>query len=36
VSFYVALEAFLAKHLVDRKPDVQVGQPRVIDMPAKK
>jgi dipeptidyl aminopeptidase/acylaminoacyl peptidase len=36
VSFYAALEAFLAKHLIDRRPDVQVGQPRVIDMPAKR
>jgi dipeptidyl aminopeptidase/acylaminoacyl peptidase len=36
VSFYAALEAFLAKHLIDRRPDVQVGRPRVIDMPAKK
>ena len=35
VSFYAALEAFLAKNLVDRKANVKVGQPRVIDLPAK-
>ena len=36
VSFYSALETFLAKNLVDRKADVKVGKPQVIDMPAKK
>jgi dipeptidyl aminopeptidase/acylaminoacyl peptidase len=35
ISFYAALEAFLDKHLMHRRPDVQVGQPRVIDLPAK-
>lgn len=35
ISFYAALEAFLAKNLVDRKANVKVGQPRVIDLPAK-
>lgn len=35
VSMYAALEAFLAKNLRDRHPDVKVGQPKVIDMPAK-
>lgn len=34
-SFYSVLETFLARHLRDRKPDVQVGRPRVIEMPAK-
>ena len=36
VSFGAALEAFLAKHLIPRKGDVKVGEPRVIDMPARK
>ena len=36
VSFGAALEAFLAKHLMPRKGDVKVGEPRVIDMPARK
>lgn len=35
ISFYAALESFLAKNLVDRKARVNVGQPRVIDLPAK-
>lgn len=36
ISFYAALETFLAKNLLERKTSVTVGQPRVIDMPAKK
>ena len=35
-SFYVALEAFLARNLRDRKAEVKIGPTRVIDMPAKK
>jgi hypothetical protein len=29
------LETFLAQHLRDRKPEVKVGRPEVVDMPAK-
>ena len=36
VKFYDVLEKFLAKHLRDRKPEVKIGKPEVIDMPAKK
>ena len=36
LSFNAALEAFLAKNLRDRKAEVNVGTPRVIEMPAKK
>jgi dienelactone hydrolase len=36
VSFYVALERFLNKHLLGINEDVQIGKPRVIEMPAKK
>ena len=35
VSFYSALETFLATNLVDRKARVKVGKPEVIDLPAK-
>jgi dipeptidyl aminopeptidase/acylaminoacyl peptidase len=35
MGFYAALEAFLAKNLRDRKPEVRVGPARVIDLPAK-
>ncbi|MBI4624335.1 MAG: S9 family peptidase [Verrucomicrobia bacterium] len=36
ISFYAALETFLAKNLLERTASVRVGPPRVIDMPAKK
>ncbi|MGH7945145.1 MAG: alpha/beta hydrolase family protein [Opitutaceae bacterium] len=36
VSFQSALEKFLAKHLMNRNPNVKVGDPRVIEMPARK
>jgi dipeptidyl aminopeptidase/acylaminoacyl peptidase len=36
LSFYAALEKFLANNLRDRKPEVNVGNPRVIEMPAKR
>ena len=36
VSFYAALETFLAHNLRDRKPEVRVGPTKVIDLPAKK
>jgi dipeptidyl aminopeptidase/acylaminoacyl peptidase len=35
VSFNAALEAFLAKHLLERKSDVRVGEPAVVELPAK-
>jgi len=35
ISFASALETFLARHLRDRPGAVQVGRPRVIEMPAK-
>ena len=35
-SFAAALESFLARNLRDRKPDVKVGDPKVIEMPARK
>lgn len=36
MSFAAALETFLAKNLIDRKTSVKIGQPQVIEMPAKK
>ena len=36
LAFYAALEAFLAKHLVHRKADAKLGDPRMIEMPARK
>jgi dienelactone hydrolase len=36
IPMYTALENFLAKNLRDRKADVKVGTPQVIDMPARK
>jgi hypothetical protein len=35
VSYQAALETFLAKHLLNRG-SVNIGDPRVIEMPAKK
>lgn len=36
ISFQAALEKFLAEHLLNRNPNVKVGDPRVIEMPARK
>jgi dipeptidyl aminopeptidase/acylaminoacyl peptidase len=36
ISFQSALEKFLAEHLLNRNPNVKVGDPRVIEMPARK
>ena len=36
IAFQAALETFLAKNLMPRNADVKVGEPRVIEMPARK